>query len=168
MRDIQVATEDSPGKRRAAWLAIGAVTMSIGLGMVAFPLAAVESLDGLAASMILVVPGLLWLATGIKVILRVTGRKADVLIGSTGVVAFTISAMVGVLGTFVMLAFWALSHSVWVNEGGTPETAPNDGLIYAGACFLYATICLLLAFASSRIEDPPVSGLRREQGSRGA
>ncbi|MCB0870486.1 MAG: hypothetical protein KDB52_06605 [Solirubrobacterales bacterium] len=155
MKEIRVATASSPRMQRVAWLVTGGLVCLVGLALVAITLSSVESLAGLAASMIIVIPGLLWVATGLNVILRVTGKKPEAPVGSAGVAAFTISAMVGVLGIFLMLAFWALSHSVWTNEGGTPETAPDDGLIYAGICFLISIICLVLAFTASRIDDPP-------------
>ena len=152
---IKVAGKDSPQPSRVAWFSIGVIITMIGLAMAVIPLLEVENLAGLAVSMILVAPGLLWISTGTRVILRVTGLRPLVRIGSSGVAAFTITATVGLVGAFATLFFWVLARSVWVNEGGTLATAPNDALIYTGACLVFTVICLALAFASSRVVDPP-------------
>lgn len=159
---IEVAGKDSPQGRRIVWFALGLLFALVGLGASITTLASVESLTGLAFSMVIVLPGLLWISTGVRVLVRVSGIKPDVRIAGSGIAAFTISAALGLVGTCLALFFWVISRSVWVNEGGTLDTAPNQGLVVAGLCLLTTIVCLALALASASVDERvPAEGADR-------
>lgn len=150
---IEVAGKDSPQERRIVWFALGLLFALLGVGACITTLASVESLAGFAFSMVIVVPGLLWVSTGVRVLIRVSGIKTDLPVAGTGVAAFTISAGLGFIGTCLALFFWVLSRSVWVNEGGTLDTAPNQELEIAGICLLATIVCLALALAAASVDE---------------
>ena len=155
---IEVAGKDSPRGRRIVWFSLGALISLIGLGAIVTTLLAVEDVTGLALSMVILIPGLLWVSTGVRVLARVSGVKPDVPVVGSGVAAFTVSAAVGLVGTCLALFFWVLSRSVWVNEGGTLDTAPNNGLVVAAVCLLATIICLALALTVASVDERLPSG----------
>ena len=159
---IEVAGKDSPQERRIVWFALGVIISLIGAFASVASLSSVENLAGLSFSMVIVVPGLLWTSTGVRILVRVSGIKPDVPIAGSGVAAFTISAGLGLVGTCLALFFWVLSRSVWVNEGGTLDTAPNNGLVVAGLCLLATVLCLALALAAASLDERlPANGVDR-------
>lgn len=159
---IKVPGKDSPRERRIVWFVLGVIISLIGAFASVATLSSVENLAGLAFSMVIVVPGLLWISTGVRILARVSGIKTDVRIAGSGVAAFTISAGLGLVGTCLALFFWVLSRSVWVNEGGTLDTAPDNGLVVAGLCLLATVLCLALALAAASLDERlPSDGVDR-------
>jgi hypothetical protein len=152
---IEVPTSDSPKGSRVSWLVGAGVAIVIGLILSAGTLAGVRSWGGLAAAAILVIPGLLYLIIGAKVILRVTGIGPESRIRALVVTTFSITAAVASLSTVATLFFYALSKSVIEHEGGTPTSDPENILIATGILALVTVGAFVLAIISTRIDDPP-------------
>ncbi len=152
---IEVATRESPKPQRISWLIGAGIAIALGLVLAVGTLASVRTLEGLAASALLVIPGLLFLTIGVKVVLRVTGKKPDVRIRTLTVIAFSLAAALASITTVASLFFYALSKSVIAHEGGEPTSNPEHILIATGIFALVTVGAFILAVVSIRIDDPP-------------
>ena len=153
---IEVATQQSPPKRKFAWYAAAGIAILIGLALIIAPLVKVTSWDGLAFSMFLVIPGLIYLVTGAKIILRVSGVRPTTPLMPSAVLSLMFTAGLSTLGSLFFLFFWVLGRSVWLNEGGDLSDFPNGHyLLIAGGCVAFGLIAMMLALKAFRIEDPP-------------
>lgn len=150
---IEVPGKDSSPGKRAAWFAIGFLAIAIGLTLTIGSLTQVEDTADLVFTALLWLPGILYVFSGIRLILRVSGKQRGLPVRGPLGLSLTLTAISGSFLTMVFLLFWALGRSSWVHEGGDLSDFPNSLMIASIVAGVVTIVAVVLAIVSTRIED---------------
>lgn len=152
---ISIPTPASPRKARIGWCIGGGVGIAVGLYLASFPVFQIGSWVEFALAFVPAFPGVLFVVTGLRVILRVSGIWPDSRIKALSVLSFALAATMCSIGTVGSLFTYAVARSALEHEGGTADASPMVLLVAAATLAVLTLAFFFLASFATRIEDGP-------------